>query len=298
MSMKINSIPRILSILVGLIFLSSGFIKLLDVAAFQNLIIQYGLSFCQYLAPFIILLEIFLGLSFILNIMQRTTAILSLCMLLIFTGVYTYGYFVNSVEDCGCFANLVKSTPTITYLRNFTLISMLVYIIFFEQTASNSIAQWKVVILLTVMIPSIFAAGMTFRIKKYDKVTHPFEGKNVSETPLERFVGTDDKSKLVLFMSYQCQHCWNSIENYKAYVENNFVDSVLCYALCTTTQSETDSLSLFFKESYPEIYCQEIVRDSVAFVEATPTAFFIENNRVTKIITGGLPSPFLLFQKK
>ena len=271
--------------------------KLLDVATFQNLIIQYGLSYLQYLAPLIILLEILLGLSLILNIIQRTTAILSLCVLLIFTGVYTYGYLVNSVEDCGCFADYVKSTPTITYLRNIILIAILVFIIFFEKTESNDIVQWKIVVLLSVMIPSIFAAGMTFHIEKHKNTTHPFEGKFVSETPLKRYVETDDNSKLVLFMSYQCQHCWNSIENYKAYIENNFVDTTLCYALCSN-QSEVDSISLYFKESYPEIKCQDVIRDSVAFIEATPTAFFIENNRINKIVTGGLPSPFILFRRK
>ena len=295
--MKRINICRILSIFVGIVFLSSGVMKLLDVATFQNLIMQYGLSYLQYLAPLIILLEILLGLSLILNIIQRTTAILSLCVLLIFTGVYTYGYLVNSVEDCGCFADYVKSTPTITYLRNIILIAILVFIIFFEKKESNDIVQWKIVVLLSVMIPSIFAAGMTFHIEKHKNTTHPFEGKFVSETPLKRYVETDDKSKLVLFMSYQCQHCWNSIENYKAYIENNFVDTTLCYAL-RSNQSEVDSISLYFKESYPEIKCQDVIRDSVAFIESTPTAFFIENNRINKIVTGGLPSPFILFRRK
>lgn len=295
--MNRKGICRILSIFVGIIFLSSGVMKLLDVAAFQNLIIQYGLYFFQYLAPLIILLEIFLGLSLLLGTTQRIVAIISLCMLLIFTGIYTYGYLVNSVEDCGCFADFVKSTPTITYSRNITLIIILVFIVFFDKTDPNDIVQWKLVILLSVMIPSVFAAGMTFKIKKHSREVHPFEGKVVSETPLGKYVEVDSKTKLVLFISYQCQHCWNSIENYKAYIENNFVDSTLCYAL-KSTQSEGDSVSLYFKESYPEVNCQEVIRDSVAFIEATPTAFFIENNRVTKIITGGLPSPFILFKGK
>ena len=265
--------------------------------AFQNLIIQYGLSFIHYLAPFVILLEILLGMALILGIMQRTTAIISICMLLFFTGAYTYGYLVNSVEDCGCFANLVKSTPVTTYIRNVTLITILMIISIIDKTISNFVPQWKVVLLLSVMVPSIFAAGMTFSIKRNHKENHPFEGKDVLQTPLKKYIKSDNKSKLVFFMSYQCQHCWNSIENYKAYMENCFVDTALCYALCAT-QSEADSISLYFKESYPEICCQEIIRDSVAFIEATPTAFFIENNQVTKIIIGGLPSPFLLFEGK
>ncbi len=298
LEMKKIGIPRILSIIVGIVFIFSGLVKLLDVSAFQNLIIQYGLSFFQYLAPLIILLEILLGLALLLGIYQRITAIATICLLLVFTGAYTYGYLVYAVEDCGCFGNLVKSTPAITYTRNVILIVLLVMIAFLDKTIINSVPQWKVIIMLAIMIPSIFASGMTFRIKRNHNDSHPFEGMNISETPLKKIIGTDDKSKLVLFMSYQCQHCWNSIENYKAYVENGFVDTALCYALCSTTQSGTDSIALLFKESYPEVNSQEIIRDSVAFVEATPTAFFIEDNRVTKIVMGGLPSPFLLFKGK
>lgn len=294
--MKNMSIPRILSIIVGIVFLFSGLMKLLDVSAFQSLIIQYGLSFFQYLAPLIILIEILLGLALILSVQQRITAIVSICVLLIFSGAYTYGYLVNSVEDCGCFGNLVKSTPAITYIRNTVLIAILVIIICLDKNMFYTVPQWKVIIILSVMIPSVFAAGMTFSIKRHHNDSHPFEGMNVLETPLKKYIETDDKSKLVLFMSYQCQHCWNSIENYKAYVENDFVDTAFCYALCTATQSGTDSIALLFKESYPEVNSQEVIRDSASFIEATPTAFFIEGNKVTKIVIGGLPSPFLLFQ--
>ncbi|MBP5541368.1 MAG: DoxX family membrane protein [Bacteroidales bacterium] len=294
--MKTNIIPRILSIIVGIVFLFSGLMKLLDVSAFQSLIIQYGLSFFQYLAPLIILIEILLGLALILGVQQRITAIISICVLLIFTGAYTYGYLVNSVEDCGCFGSLVKSTPVITYIRNTVLIAILVIIICLDKNMFYTVPQWKVIIILSVMIPSVFAAGMTFSIKRHHNDSHPFEGMSLSETPLKKIIEPDGKRKLVFFISYQCQHCWNSIENYKAFVENGFVDTAICFALCNNIQSETDSIAFLFKESYPEVNSQEVIRDSVSFIEATPTAFLIEDDKVTKIVIGGLPSPFLLFK--
>lgn len=85
LQMNRASISRILSIIVGIVFLSSGLIKVLDVSAFQSLIVQYGLPFFQYMAPLIILLEILLGMALILGLFQRTTAIVSICVLLVFT---------------------------------------------------------------------------------------------------------------------------------------------------------------------------------------------------------------------
>lgn len=259
---------------------------------------QYGLGFFQYLAPLIILFEILLGLALVLGVMQRITAIAAIFVLLVFTGAYTYGWLVNSVEDCGCFGNLVKSTPTITYIRNVILIALLTIIVCLDEEVFYTVPKWKLVILLSVMIPSVFAAGLSFRVTKHNSKGHPFEGMSIMETPLKDYVSIDDKSKLVFFMSYQCQHCWNSIENYKEYVEGGIVDTSFCYALSRSALSENDSSALFFKESYPEIKCQEVIRDSVMFVEATPTSFFIKNNRVEKIVIGGLPSPYLLFPRK
>lgn len=296
--MKRTTVYRVLSIIVGVVFLFSGFIKVLDVSGFQDLIVQYGLGFLQYLAPLIILLEILLGLTLVLGITQKITAIAAICVLLVFTGAYTYGWLVNSVEDCGCFGNLVKSTPAITYIRNFVLIALLIIVVCLDEEVFYTVQKWKAVILFSIMIPSVFAAGLSFRINTHHTNSHPFEGKKASETQLKKYIGNDGKSKLVLFMSYQCQHCWNSIENFKAYVENGFVDTAFCFALCNTTPSGSDSASLFFKESYPEVQCQEVIRDSVRFVEATPTAFLIKDNKVDKIIIGGLPTPYLIFPKK
>lgn len=298
LQMKSTTVYRVLSIIVGVVFFFSGFIKILDVSGFQDLIVQYGLGFFQYLAPLIILLEILLGLSLVLGITQRITAIAAICVLLVFTGAYTYGWLVNSVEDCGCFGNLVKSTPVITYIRNFILIAILIIVVYLDEEVFYTVPKWKSVILFSIMIPSVFAAGLSFRINTHHTNSHPFEGKKVSETQLKKYIGNDGKSKLVLFMSYQCQHCWNSIENYKAYLEDGFVDTAICFALCNTTPSGSDSASLFFKESYPEVQCQEVIRDSIRFIESTPTAFIIKDNRVDRIIIGGLPSPYLLFPKK
>ncbi|MBQ6726827.1 MAG: DoxX family protein [Bacteroidales bacterium] len=295
--MKKISLPRVFSVVAGIAFLLSGFMKLPDVSGFQNLIIQYGFPYLNYLAPLIILLEILLGMALVLGVFQRGTAIASIIVLFFFTVAYTYGYLVNSVEDCGCFGGLVKSSPAITYIRNIVLIAILIIVVCLEKGCFSIVPKWKVVILLSVMIPSVFTAGLSFRINTHHSKSHPFEGKEVSETSLKKYVAEDGKSKLVLFMSYQCQHCWNSIENYKAYIESGFVDTALCYALCSKTLSEYDSTAILFKESYPEVKCQDLFRDSADFIEATPTAFIIEDNKVSKIIIGGVPSPFLLFPR-
>ncbi|MBQ3617694.1 MAG: DoxX family membrane protein [Bacteroidales bacterium] len=83
--MKKISLPRVFSVVAGIAFLLSGFMKLPDVSGFQNLIIQYGFPYLNYLAPLIILLEILLGMALVLGVFQRGTAIASIIVLFFFS---------------------------------------------------------------------------------------------------------------------------------------------------------------------------------------------------------------------
>ena len=94
-------------------------------------------------------------------------------------------------------------------------------------------------------------------------------------------------------MSYSCNHCINSIENYKAYTENNVVDTTLCYVLVNSENPNIDSLRNAFRSHYPNLQYTE-TSQGIDFISAFPTAFYIENDTIKEVIIGELPSPFVL----
>lgn len=285
--------------IIGVLFLISGLSKIVNVISFQNLIGQYGFPSLHFLAPFIVLAEIALGSALVLHIKTRFSAFLSLIMLLLFTIAYTYGYFFHGITDCGCFGKLINTeSATVVYIRNLTLIGMSIYVIIKMETEHYSdVPSWKKSIFLTILLPSFFIAGMTSRIFPNKRYEHPFKNKPVNTTWLNDYIVQQKEKELVFFMSYSCNHCINSIENYKAYMENNVVDTTLCYVLVNKDNSNNDSLKAVFNTRYPNFQYTETVQ-ALDFISAFPTAFYIENDTVKEIIIGELPSPFVLLKTK
>lgn len=289
-----------LGILTGGVFLLSGLGKLSNVAIFQVLIADYGFVSLHVFAPLIVLSEITLGTALCLGIFRRQAAMLSFFMVLLFTLVYTYGYKTHGIVDCGCFGNVLSETkPFWVYLRNFALLLILGYLSVADNSIKekpSAIPQWKRILAWTIILPSVFIAGMTSFLRVPKPFIHPFEGLPLSQTELSYHVTTSGNKKiLATFMSSRCPHCVNSISNYMSYKEKGWVDTSCCYIL---TQSEIDQDSLIERLhiNYPELQWKELSRDSIGFVDALPTTFLIENDTIKKVLIGEIPSPLLLFE--
>lgn len=287
----------IIGSITGGIFLLSGFGKLPNVAIFQSLIIDYGFASLYVLGPLIVLAEIILGVSLCLGIYRKHAAMLSFSLVILFTIAYTYGYKYHGVIDCGCFGDiLIETNPFWVYLRNFVLLSLLGYLSI--QTENQmGVPRWKQIIAWTIIIPSVFIAGMTSYIRISEPSQHPFWGKSVHKTDLASKVTSDKNRILVTFMSPNCSHCLNSIENYTSYKEKGWVDTSFCYILINSELGQ-DSLLNRLYINYPEVSWNVLHRDSIDFIEAFPTTFFIEHDTVKAVHIGEIPSPLLLLGNK
>ena len=288
---------KILSCVIGLVFLLSGIGKLTNIIGFQYLIIQYGFSMLHYLAPVVVLFEILLGVLFLLQIRIRKVSLISFLTILIFTGMFTYAHLRNGITDCGCFGRIpfLSGNPMFSYLRNLLLLIVLGWLYFAVKDDTIEIPKWKYTILFTMLFPSCFLAGMTYKPFAFSKQKHPFISQHISENEINKFIEEDEKSKIVFFFSYHCPHCLNSLENYKSFIEYEIVDTMMAYAL-VYSKEDGDTATLTFNSYYADLNIVEIERDSAGFVEVFPTSFYIKNDTIQDVIIGQLPSP-LLFSK-
>ena len=285
---------NISAIIAGLLFLLSGLGKIGNVIYFQNLIMEYGLSYLNILAPFIILAEILIGILLIFNIKTKIVSICAICLLLIFTGAFTYAWLANGITDCGCFGNYmpVPSSPLITYIRNIVLL-VLLGIVFFRGTEIQSVENWKRVTIYTIMFTATFVAGMTYKPFAFIEHKHPFEQRPISQTNLKEYNQQVVGSSLIMFFSYSCPHCINSMENFKAWQSTETVENTLAYVVVDSTNTNTDSLRMVFMQRYPSLEIHEVEKDRVDFVEAFPTSFVVRNDTIKHVIVGELLSPYL-----
>ena len=126
--MILKLLTHISRVLVGLLFIYSGFVKLVDPMGSQYKFEEYfsadvlNLEFLIPVAlPFAILLivsELVLGVMLLVGYKPKFTVWSLFALNLIFLFLTWYSYAYNKVTDCGCFGDAVKLTPKETFYKN------------------------------------------------------------------------------------------------------------------------------------------------------------------------------------
>lgn len=291
---------NIFSFITGLLFIVSGIGKAIDTVGFTNLIYQYGLGIFAILSPVIILFEILLGFSLILLINPRRDSMISFVLLTIFTIVFAYAHFNYGVNNCGCFGAVQNTSlpPVFSFIRNFILMAMSAILCLLYPKEKTVTGNWKKYLIIAVMSIAIFVTGLTVKAPLYSirfglpsrSIEAGFQGQNIRNTELANYLRTTSDSTYLFFcFSYNCSHCWNSIENLRSFIRNKTVDSVVIFAV----GDEKDRLIFEekLKPDFPVTILNGTSMDKLTLIY--PTAFYIEHDTVKVVLTGELPSPFI-----
>lgn len=121
-------------ILVGLVFIFSGFVKGVDPLGTVYRMDDYFLAFnvawamplSIYLTFILVALEFTIGISLLFNLWIRKTAWALLPMMTFFTILTFFDAVYNLVPDCGCFGDAIKLTNVATFLKNLVLMALVV----------------------------------------------------------------------------------------------------------------------------------------------------------------------------
>jgi len=159
----------------------------------------------------------------------------------------------------------------------------------------------KKTILLGILLPAIFVAGLTYHIPASFRRTqsHVLLNMDIKETPLYKYIQTvPDSSYLIFFYTYTCPHCINSVENFKHFKRSKVVDIAVSFALIDADSSKNVRIKNQFVEDFGYFGTREIVNHDVqSFISTVPTAFYVENDTIKHVIASQLPSP-VLFAKR
>ena len=128
-------------VIVGIVFIFSGFVKGIDplgtVYRMQDYFLAFGTTWANDLALpltiFLCVLEFSLGISLLFNLWIRKSAWMLIAMMTYFTVLTFFDAFFNLVSDCGCFGDAIKMTNTETFLKNVVLMGMVVPIFLWRK---------------------------------------------------------------------------------------------------------------------------------------------------------------------
>ena len=134
--MILKLLTHISRVLVGLLFIYSGFVKLVDPIGSQYKFQEYfseGVLNMEFLIPYtlpfailLIISELVFGVMLLVGYKPKLTvwSIFSLNLVFLFLTWYSYTY--NKVTDCGCFGDFLKLKPIETFVKDiiYTILSL------------------------------------------------------------------------------------------------------------------------------------------------------------------------------
>lgn len=149
-------LANISRIFVGLLFIVSGFVKIVDpigtAIKLEEYFVVFGTNFSSifevfipyalFLSILITSLEIILGVALLLLYQVRTTIILLLVQIVFFTFLTFYSATTGEVTDCGCFGDAMPLTPWQSFSKDLVLLVFIIILFFYKnkfRSLSNNI---------------------------------------------------------------------------------------------------------------------------------------------------------------
>ncbi|WP_397447716.1 BT_3928 family protein [Polaribacter sp. R77954] len=125
-------------IIVGALFIFSGFVKLVDPIGSQYKFEEYfseGVLNLEFLIPFaltfsiiLIVAEIVLGVALLVGWKAKFTVNSLKIIILLFLFLTWYSAYYNKVTDCGCFGDAIKLKPWETFYKDVVLTVLIFFI--------------------------------------------------------------------------------------------------------------------------------------------------------------------------
>lgn len=134
---------NIIRIVVGVLFIISGFVKLNDPLGFSYKLQEYfspGVLDMSSLMPYalgiailLVVIELLLGVALIVGYFKKATIALLLVTILFFTFLTFYSAYYNKVTDCGCFGDALALTPWQSFTKDVVLLVLIVFLAFGQK---------------------------------------------------------------------------------------------------------------------------------------------------------------------
>lgn len=131
-------ITQLFRIIVGGLFIFSGYVKLVDPIGSQFkfeeyfsasvLNMEFLVPYALPLAIFLIIAEIALGVFLLIGFKPKFTIWSIFLLMLVFLFLTWYSAYYNKVTDCGCFGDAVKLSPWETFYKNVFTMPLIIYL--------------------------------------------------------------------------------------------------------------------------------------------------------------------------
>ncbi|HWY38007.1 MAG TPA: MauE/DoxX family redox-associated membrane protein [Bacteroidia bacterium] len=222
----------ILCILLGGVYIFSAYAKLHPIEPFEYTFVDMGVSgwrMAPFIARFFIGLEFFLGALFIFNFKIRTTAKISIAVLLFFS-LYLVGliFLTGNKGNCGCFGTYLVMTPLQALIKNAVMLVLTwgLYKYYNGFSFKKDFILFYALLLAAMVTPHILnyvdldysAAYLSKKEDQYKiELDTLYKYAKVNTPPKSLSTGRH----IIAFMSLTCPHCRIAAKKMKIIKEKN-----------------------------------------------------------------------------
>ena len=273
-----------LKVLLGLVFIVSAVLKLLDMDRFELYVYSYhffSLNFSFIVARLAIILELVLGIGLISHTLHKLYWWGSMAMLVGYTLLLLYAVHLGRTDSCHCFGDYLQLDPKQSLVKNGVL--MLLLLAIYKMESRVTPFRW-LILSLAIMASAIgvFVASPPDNLANSDP-EHNLQvelfDEMLDDEPLED-LHLDEGKQIVCFFSTSCEFCQMAARKLSLMQQfHGFSEERITYLF----MGNEEDVSMFYELSESQRY-RDVLYPDARMLKAVkgnlPTIVFMEDGRV------------------
>ena len=204
--------PLVLKTLLGLLFIASAILKVLDMDKFEIYVYSYrffSLNLSFLVARIAIILELVIGIGLVFNVFHKLMWWSGMAMLAGYTLLLGYALTLGRSDSCHCFGALLPFNPWQSILKN--LLLMALFALAYKVKGRTFKGQW-----MAFACVAVASVATVFIVSPPDNFTQNYRpeknlnvalfNKLLSQPPLDAFHLQEGK-QVVCLLSTTCELC-------------------------------------------------------------------------------------------
>lgn len=279
-------LPIALKMLLGIVFIVSAVLKILDMDQFEIYIYSYhffSLNFSFLVARAAIIAELVLGIGLVSNCFHKMMWWGSVAMLCGYTLLLIYALVLGRTDNCHCFGDVLRFNPWQSIVKNGVL--LMLFSLVYKVKGWHFKGQWLA--LVGVVVATSVAI---FSVSPPDNFTPSYDPENclqteyfeaaLDEAPLKD-LNLDEGKQVICFFSTGCEYCQMAAHKLSLMQQfYNFPAENVTYVF----MGSEEGIERFYEQSGSERYRSVLFEDVRNLLKITngnfPVIVFLDNGEV------------------
>ena len=278
--------PIVLKMLLGLVFIVSTVLKVVDMDSFEIYVYSYhffSLNFSFLVARAAIIVELVLGIGLVSNCLHKLMWWGSVAMLTGYTLLLIYAFVIGRTDSCHCFGDFLPFNPQQSLLKNLLLLAL--FALVYKVKGWHFKGQWLVLVGVAVAASvAVFAVSppdnFTPSYNPEQNLQEAYFDEALQDPPLDSLKLTEGR-QVVCFFSTGCEYCQMAAHKLSLMQQfYGFPPENITYVFMGSEEGK----ERFFEKSESATYRSVLYEDVIKLLKITngnfPVLVFMENGTV------------------